>query len=58
MSTRNTSGRPKAPHTEMKCATFSQAGLSSVPAICMGWLAIMPTGRPPSRASMVTTLRA
>jgi hypothetical protein len=42
----------------MKCATFSQAGLSSMPAICMGWLAIMPTGRPPSRASMVTTLRA
>ncbi len=53
-SIRYTSGSPNASHTDTKCAAFSHAGESSVPADCIGWFAITPTGRPSKRAKQVT----
>ena len=38
----------------MKRASLSQAGASSAPARCRGWLAATATARPPSRANEVT----
>ena len=51
LSLRNTSGRWKLSHTEMKWAAFSAAAASMEPASTAGWLATTPTDSPPMRAS-------
>ena len=45
-----TSGMLNASQKRTKRAPFTEALMSSVPARYAGWLATMPTGRPPSRA--------
>ena len=37
----------------MKRAALSEASLSIAPDMCIGWLAMMPTGRPSTRANAV-----
>jgi hypothetical protein len=44
-----TIGMLKASQVRMKRAAFSEALMSSTPAICDGWLPTTPTERPPSR---------
>ena len=51
-------GRLKASQNETNRAAFWEAGMSSVPARFIGWLATMPIGRPPTVANAVTTLPA
>ena len=53
VSTKVTSGRPKASASCMKRASLSQAGASSAPPRWRGWLAATATARPPMRASAV-----
>ena len=45
-----TSGMLNASQKRTNRAPLTDASMSSVPARCAGWLATMPTGRPPSRA--------
>ena len=42
----------------MKRAALSAESFSRMPPRCLGWLATMPTGRPPMRASAVMIVRA
>ena len=53
-----TSGRLKASQKRTKRAPLMDEALSSTPASALGWLATMPTGRPPKRAKPVTRLGA
>ncbi len=57
VSHRNTIGMSWASHSCMKRAALSAAGASMAPARCVGLLAMMPTGRPSTRASAVTMPR-
>ena len=43
----------KASQSMMKRAALSAESTSSAPPSTMGWLATMPTGRPPRRAKQV-----
>ena len=49
-SIRNTSGIPNALQRFTKRAALSAESLSRMPPSCLGWLATIPTGRPPMRA--------
>ena len=42
----------------MKRAALSAESFSRMPPRCLGWLATMPTGRPPMRAKQVMIVRA
>ena len=53
-----TSGMLNASQNRTKRAPLTDASMSSVPARCAGWLATMPTGRPPSRAKPTMMFRA
>src|SRR5882724_9120966 len=57
-SWRKTSGNWNASQIWMKCAPLSAASMSRMPPSQFGWLATMPTGRPPKRARHVMRLRA
>ena len=57
-SCRNTSGIPKASHSHTNRAALSAEFTSRAPPRTIGLEATMPTARPPTRASPVTTLRA
>ena len=57
-SARNTSGIPKASHSQMKRAALSAESTNSTPPFHFGWLATMPIGRPSRRAKPVTSSRA
>ena len=50
LSVRNTSGRWKLSHTEMKWAALVAAAVSMDPANAAGWLATTPTASEPMRA--------
>ena len=52
-SWRKSSGIPKASQRLMKRADLSAESFSRMPPSCLGWLATMPTGRPPIRAKHV-----
>ena len=52
-SIRNTSGMPNASQRLTKRAALSAESLSRMPPSWRGWLATMPTGRPPMRARQV-----
>ena len=56
MSTKVTSGRLKASQKATKRAPLREAVMSSVPARAWGWLATIPTARPPTAAKAVTRL--
>ncbi len=58
MSTSVMIGRLNASQNATKRAAFWEAGMSSVPASTIGWLARIPTGRPSIVANAVTTLAA
>ena len=47
-----------ASHMRTNRAAFSEASMSSVPAICDGWFAMMPTLYPSTRPKPTRTLRA
>ena len=49
---------PKASQRLMKRAALSAESFSRMPPSCLGWLATMPTGRPPMRARQVMIVRA
>ena len=53
VSTTNTSGRLNESQNRMKPAALSDASLPTAPDMCIGWLAITPTGRPSTRANAV-----
>ena len=53
-SVKVTIGTLKASQKRTKRAAFSDASMSSTPAICAGWLPTMPTGFPPRRAKPMT----
>src|SRR6266550_440302 len=55
-SSKVTSGTLNASQNRMKRAPLADAALSSTPASTAGWLAITPTGRPPSRAKPTSRL--
>ena len=57
-SWRNSSGMPNASQSLMKRAALSAESFSRMPPRCFGWLATMPTGRPPMRARQVMSVRA
>ena len=58
MSTSVSTPRLNASHSATKRAAFCDAGMSSVPARDIGWLATMPIGLPSTVANAVTTLVA
>ena len=49
---------PNASQNDTNRAPFCEAGMSRVPAMATGWLATMPTGRPPMVAKAVTRFGA
>ena len=53
-----TSGMLKASQRLMNRAALSAESLSRIPASCLGWLATIPTGRPPNRAKQVISVLA
>ena len=57
-STKVSTGMLKASQVRTKRAAFSEAPMSRVPAICSGWLAMMPTGRPSTCPKAVMMLGA
>src|SRR5438093_1228348 len=57
-STKVTSGTLKQSQKRTKRAAFTEAAMSRQPARCAGWLATMPTGRPPSRPKPTTMFGA
>jgi hypothetical protein len=57
-SWRKTSGRPNALQRLTNRAALSAESLSRIPPSWRGWLATMPTGRPPNRARHVTIVFA
>ncbi len=57
-STNVTSGMLKQSQNRTNRAAFTEALMSRHPARCAGWLATMPTGRPPSRPKPTTMFGA
>ncbi len=57
-SARNSNGMPKASHNHTKRAALSAESTKSTPPFHLGWLATMPTARPPRRAKPVMISRA
>ena len=53
VSTTKTSGRLNESQNRMKPAALSEASLPTAPDMCIGWLAITPTGWPSTRANAV-----
>ncbi|SKW69622.1 Uncharacterised protein [Mycobacteroides abscessus subsp. massiliense] len=53
VSTTNTKGRLNESQNRMKPAALSEASLPTAPDMCIGWLAMTPTGLPSTRANAV-----